>query len=104
MEDQTRFGRRSPAVVTGWGAALAAMALALLTLVACAPEWHQAQAVRPDERTPMTYCETSRKDTEPRGHVINYVDPELCGRYVLDRSDTTVRVPPIDRPSTQRAR
>ncbi|HEX7928065.1 MAG TPA: hypothetical protein VF678_10765, partial [bacterium] len=100
MEDQTRVGRRQAAwrvaVVTGMAAALAASACG-------GPVWTARQAVRPDERTPQTYCATERSEAY-QGRVINYVDPELCGRYVRDRSDYTVRVPPIVRPTAQGAR
>ena len=100
MEDQTRFGR-SRWMVRGW--AVIGLATALATLACSGPEWHRVAAVRPGERTPQTYCAIDR-ETVPSGRVVNYVDPELCGRYVRDRSDYTVRVPPLDRPSTQSAR
>jgi hypothetical protein len=102
MEDQTRLGRtqtgRRVAAVTGRLAtvrgAVAAVLLGVAASACSGPEWHGGSAVRPDERSPQSYCMVER-DTEPKARVINYVDPELCGRYARMRSNTAVRVPPL---------
>lgn len=95
MEDQTRFGFRLKA--PGWTAVMAGAVwglLGILALSACGgPAWKTGHAVKPDERVPAQYCVLDREG-KPGGRVINYVDPELCGRFVVVRSASSVRVPP----------
>jgi hypothetical protein len=90
MEDQTRFGFRLMA--PGWQAVMGIVGI--LALTACGgPAWKAGHATKPDERSAGRYCVLDREG-EFGGRVINYVDPELCGRHVQVRSRSAVRVPP----------
>lgn len=90
MEDQTKLGCRRMA--PGWQAVMGIVGV--LALTACGgPAWKTGSATRPDERTAGRYCVLDREG-EYGGRVINYVDPELCGRHVQVRSPYSVRVPP----------
>ncbi len=97
MEDQTRFGirRKAPRWTAVMGGAVWGVVAALaLSLSSCGgPAWKSGRAVKPDERATGQYCVLDREG-QPGGRVINYVDPELCGRFVVLRGPQSVRVPP----------
>jgi len=94
IEDQTRIG--SPARRLRRLAALLPLGVCALLLSAAgglqAQEWVAGQAKRPDQRIPQQFC-IRAGEAGRSGRVINYQDPELCGRWVKERGPYYVRVP-----------
>jgi hypothetical protein len=76
--------------VLGAAVALGIALAALWLLAACANPWQEGI---PDARLGENCTRTSTAG--PRTRVINYVDPELCGRQVARRGPYHVRTRPM---------
>lgn len=85
-------GRRVDArrAVLGAAVALGVALAALWLLAACSNPW---QVGTPDPRLGENCTRTSTRG--PKTRVVNYVDPELCGRQVAHRGPYRVRTRPM---------
>jgi hypothetical protein len=72
-----------------WATGLLAACLGAGLLMACAPRWQEGPT------DPHQGASCMRKvGSPPVSRIINYADPELCGRFVARRGPDFVRVKP----------